>query len=311
MGGLSFGSDPEFMLMKDGAEEPALTSAIKVLRNHGKTNKLPIAGSQAMFYDNVLVEFNIDPGHTLADFMHNFSTCLNFASKALAEKDCSLKAQASAVFPASECDDEEAFVFGCDPEFCIYHMSPEGAIVPMEPPSLPQGNTFRSCGGHIHLGHPIATIERGNPPIVVKLMDAFVGATALLIDKDKTSAERRKLYGGAGTHRITPYGLEYRTLSNFWLATPLLTEIIYKLSRIVIQQALTNPEVIDHLIKPKELQALINTGNVSDASALYAKTRRFMPHELQFLIEQAQERNHLERIEYEWEDHLIPLQAAA
>jgi Phage phiEco32-like COOH.NH2 ligase-type 2 len=299
MGGITFGSDPELIIVKSDSEE--LKSAIKVLKGHGKYNKLPITASQAMFYDNVLLEFNVDPAHTLAEFRTNLLTCLDFANKVLAEQGCRLETRASATFPESECDDEDAFVFGCDPEYCIYNLSPQGAILPVKPPSLPKGNTFRSCGGHIHLGHPIATVDRGNPPMVVRLMDAFLGATSLLIDQDKSSGARRKLYGGAGTHRITPYGLEYRTLSNFWLNSPMLVEIIYKLTRMVVQLALVSPKIVDSFISPKELQDLINNGRVGDAKALYEKTSKVLPRELQALIEQAQAMK-WQSLEFEWEE---------
>ncbi len=54
-----------------------------------------------------------------------------------------------------------------------------------------------------------------NKPLeVIKAMDIFLGVPSIFLDGDK---ERRKLYGGAGAHRVKPYGVEYRTLSNFWL----------------------------------------------------------------------------------------------
>ena len=302
MSGISIGTDPEFLIVKGSGEQETLASAIKVLKGHGKSNKLPISGDQAVFYDNVLLEFNVNPAHTLAELKVNLKECFDFVWHELSKKGHRIKAQASATFPQDQCDDEEAFVFGCEPEFCIYNMSPEGAILPSSPPSLPKGNTFRSCGGHIHLGHPIATIERGNPPMVVKLMDAFIGSTALLIDHDPTSVDRRKLYGGAGTHRIASYGLEYRTLSNFWLQSPPLVEIIYKLTRMVVQIALTEPTIIDNIIQPKELQELINKGNKGDAVVLYEKIRRVLPHELQNLIDRARD-THWTVMEEEWETY--------
>lgn len=284
----TFGSDPEVLLVDKNTQLPI--SAIRLLPEHGKSNKLQIPDGQQMFYDNVLLEFNVKPASTFTEFEENLSQCLSFADKFLRVKDVKLMIQASASFPESECEHPEANVFGCDPEYNIYKRTPEGLIMRIEPPVVT--TTFRTCGGHIHVGHPFATMDKkkgGDPPLVVKLMDAFVGNTALLLDKDPTSQARRKLYGGAGTHRVASYGLEYRTLSNFWLVSPRLVKIMFQLTRQVIELAISKPDVIDHIITPTELQEIINTGNVDDAEILYDKISSNLAWELQESIAQHSE----------------------
>lgn len=263
-----------------------LVSAITAFPGASKHNKLRVDDDQFIFYDNVLLEMNVRPAKTLRDFLSSFSQCYDFAQKELAKKGLHLITKASAKFPLSECEDLEACVFGCDPEYCIYKLTEDGKIMRVEPPALPMGNTFRSCGGHIHIGHLIATVEHGRPANVVKLMDGFVGVTALLIDKDPSSAARRKLYGGAGTHRVSSYGLEYRTLSNFWWASPRYVEVIYNLTRFVVQQALTNPDVVDKHIDDNSLQDIINKGKVDEASEFYKKVSPLLPYELQGRIDE-------------------------
>lgn len=54
-----------------------------------------------------------------------------------------------------------------------------------------------------------------HPLDVVKAMDLFLGVPSVLMDEGE---ERKQLYGKAGAHRPKPYGVEYRTLSNFWIA---------------------------------------------------------------------------------------------
>ena len=55
---------------------------------------------------------------------------------------------------------------------------------------------------------------------VIYMLDLFLAVPAIFMDTDKTSKERRTMYGFAGSHRETDYGLEYRPLSAFWLGSP-------------------------------------------------------------------------------------------
>ena len=68
--------------------------------------------------------------------------------------------------------------------------------------------------GHISIGWDNPTQEQQLD--AVKAMDATVGLASLLLDPD---TERKKLYGKAGCFRFREYGIEYRTLSNFWIKT--------------------------------------------------------------------------------------------
>lgn len=282
--GLTFGSDPEFVIV-DGNLNPQ--SAIKVFPGHGKESKIQV-GDQAIFYDNVLLEFNLRPARTLMEFKANFKECLNGTEKILRKKNLYLLSKASLEFPALECEDDDACVFGCEPEFCIYNRTDEGKIMRVDPPVMEPGSTFRSCGGHIHIGHVMANWETGgDPATVIKLMDAFVGVASVFLDKDMTSTARKKLYGGAGSHRVTPYGVEYRTLSNFWLSDPRITEVIYKLTRLVIEKTLTNPTIIDGVIDLPSLQKLVNEGTPAQAWDFYHYAlENTLPFELQTLVSQ-------------------------
>jgi len=103
---------------------------------------------------------------------------------------------------------------------------------------------FRSAGGHIHLG--TYNISKDCPikhdqKLLVDLLDRILGNTCVLIDRDEANIERRKLYGQAGEYRITTQwegtvherkGVEYRVLSNFWLASYQLMSMVYGLARM-------------------------------------------------------------------------------
>lgn len=234
---LSFGSDPEFVLLDKNGE---YKSAIGIV-NGTKEKKVDLGGGHKMFYDNVLCEFNVKAGYNEDEVIHNFSDLFRRASKAL--HPFILKPQASHTFPAKETQHADARVFGCEPEFCAYEMTQ------LNPPTCEPGNNFRSAGGHIHLGYtedaypllaPVANkdtededrTERDWGRVwVVRMMDLFVGLPSLFVDHDPTSASRRKLYGKAGSHRPKEeYGVEYRATSNFWLQSPRLTSLVYRLS---------------------------------------------------------------------------------
>jgi len=58
-------SDPEVLLIDKSTELPV--SAIRLLPEHGKSNKIQISDSQQMFYDNVLLEFNVKPASTFTE----------------------------------------------------------------------------------------------------------------------------------------------------------------------------------------------------------------------------------------------------
>ena len=66
--------------------------------------------------------------------------------------------------------------------------------------------------GHISIGWDDFTQEQQVD--MIKAMDATVGLESVLLDDD---TERKKLYGKAGCFRFCAWGIEYRSLSNFWI----------------------------------------------------------------------------------------------
>ena len=66
--------------------------------------------------------------------------------------------------------------------------------------------------GHISIGWDDFTQDQQLD--IIKAMDATLGLESVLLDDD---TERKKLYGKAGCFRFREYGIEYRSLSNFWI----------------------------------------------------------------------------------------------
>lgn len=70
------------------------------------------------------------------------------------------------------------------------------------------------------------------PDLVIPMMDILVGIPSVLIDRDPDARIRRLVYGKAGCFRWQPHGLEYRTLSNFWLRSYWLMSLIMGQARL-------------------------------------------------------------------------------
>lgn len=165
---------------------------------------------------------------------------------------------------------------GCQPSMNIYEPDAKLGIDPAT-------YKWRSAGGHIHIGHNL----RGGDPLInrlsdiVPLLDVLVGNTSVLIDRDPLAAQRRKVYGRAGEFRLPSYGLEYRTLSNFWLRAPQLHSLMFELARLAFQTAVNStprpkwdcsvyPPTFKDLIEPEvnfagELMSCVDIGDVREA----------------------------------------------
>ena len=55
-----------------------------------------------------------------------------------------------------------------------------------------------------------------------------------MIDRNPLQKERRKLYGMAGEYRLPAHGIEYRTLSNFWLRSPVLADFVAQMAGMCV-----------------------------------------------------------------------------
>lgn len=119
---------------------------------------------------------------------------------------------------------------GCQPSLNIYGPAP----ITVETTTYP----VRSAGGHIHLGlwdtYHCERLKHLPMERLVGLFDILVGLPSVLLDRDPRAAERREVYGRAGEYRIQPHGIEYRTLSNFWLRSYPLMSLMTALMRMAL-----------------------------------------------------------------------------
>jgi len=219
------GADPEFMLVDDKGH---IHSAIGIVEGTSE-QRLKIKSHQ-FYYDNVLAECAIAPGNSRKKVIDSFRECFEIYAAIVEEHKLKLLPRAFHEYDESELKHEDARRVGCSIDRCAYK------VQDTEPPKdIIAKSNIRSGGGHLHLGSQSVLEEWCffTAPTVV-LMDLFLGFPSLYIDHDPTSAARRKIYGQAGRYRIKEYGLEYRTLSNFWLASPKLVGLMYDLSEFVL-----------------------------------------------------------------------------
>jgi hypothetical protein len=139
-------------------------------------------------------------------FIKNINDTLNFLTQAVKDvHGLSISHLSAASFPKEELLNPAALEFGCDPDFNAWTLA-------CNPRPKAVDETLRSCGGHIHIGFDK---EKADEISVIKMMDMHLGVPSVLMDKD--GDRRRVLYGGPGAFRSKSYGVEYRTLSNFWI----------------------------------------------------------------------------------------------
>jgi hypothetical protein len=212
----TFGSDPEFLLVKNNRPH----SAIGVVQ--GTSDNRITVNDHQFYYDNVLAECAIKPGNSKNEVLDNFRECFSIYADMV--RPLRMTTVAYARFPKDQLRHEDARKVGCAIDNCAYEQKQ------MEAPkdAIEKGDS-RSCGGHVHLGSDLLASNGPEPVLQIFLLDLFVGVPSLYLDRDPTSHLRRLIYGAAGRYRNKDYGVEYRSLSNFWLASPRLTGLVYDL----------------------------------------------------------------------------------
>ncbi|MCA2570680.1 hypothetical protein [Microcystis sp. M42BS1] len=239
----TIGCDPEVFLF-DGKK---VRSAIDKIGG-SKTLPKDYGDGIALQEDNVAVEWTIPPVTNVDDFIRYNTLALQKIEEQARKFNLSVKIVASCTLPKEELIDPRAQEFGCEPDF--------NAWLREQNPRPKAGNKLlRSAGGHVHIGGIKDVQEKET---AVRLMDILAAVPLSYLDKD---TRRMQLYGKAGCFRFKPYGVEYRTLSNYWTRSP-------ELMRFVFNAAKTAAEVASDPILAQEVdgigqyvQAAINDGD--------------------------------------------------
>ena len=236
---MSLGCDPEFFFTKEGN----VCGSEKVLHKNGLVIDNSYSSSGKIIRDGVQAELNPRPNTCRANLAMEISRCFETLYEKIKEdKSISLEFSQVVKISKKELDSlsKKSKEFGCAPSNNIYtqkenKVSVDGSIY-----------KYRLAGGHIHMGrfcgnysNPESMNFRINkaistPERLVPLLDILLGNTCVLMDKDPNAKKRRKLYGQAGDYRTPKHGLEYRTLSNFWITAYPLMSFVMGMTRFAI-----------------------------------------------------------------------------
>ena len=218
----NLGLDPEvFVARKDGS----LLPAFEFLPEKRPSNK--------EFWDGYQAEFLVWAGGCIAQRVDSIQERLRAITRKFPEGASFMPQDVVGIdLKAAKLLPERYTMLGCDPS---YHIYGDQADIPEDGCELP----YRFAGGHIHFGADWIIGDKPRITQMVKDLDKIlavwsVGAAASW----ESSKVRRRYYGLAGEFRTPAHGLEYRTLSNFFLSAPEIAHITLEIARMAVRSSL-------------------------------------------------------------------------
>lgn len=252
------GADPE-MFVADGS---GIIPGVGLIGG-SKNEPLPVKDG-AVQEDNVLAEFNIKPANSEDEFVSHIHSVVSQLAARIAPM--TLRVASSHLFDSQVLKDAgpQAMEFGCEPDYNAWTTGVNRSPNP--------DSNLRTAGGHVHVsfdngGDEYAAFKVG------AMMDYYLGIPSVLLDDDN---ERRKMYGSAGAIRPKDYGVEYRTLSNFWLNSERMMRWVYRNSKLAVEnveQVMSMREAVSSAV----VQDTINTGDKKQAALIIDQLSIPMP----------------------------------
>lgn len=244
------GADPEVFLKNVINGE--IVSAEGLI---GGTKEQPLAITKKghnVQEDNVMAEFCIPPASNQDDFFHSINFMINYL-RANTPTELDVAILPSARLDKKYLKSKQALTFGCDPDFNAHTYS-----INESPDSK---SDLRTAGGHIHVGYQSPDEETSVQ--IIRNMDLYLGLPSIIMDSD---SERRKMYGKAGAFRMKAYGVEYRTLSNFWLKDEEHIKWAYNNTLLAVKDTF-NGKYLDDKLADDVVDA-INNNDVASAAEI-------------------------------------------
>ena len=243
---ITVGCDPEVLVQGLMGEMRSIIGLIGGTKMEPKP--IPELGEGfAVQEDNVAMEFNVPPASDAKTFSDNIGKTLDFLGATVKGKYGLNLCRVSAVsFPPMELMDPRAQEFGCTPDFNAWTGK-------TNPRPEAEDKNLRSCGGHVHVGYDVQKVD---PEKAIRFMDLYLGVPSVLMDD---GALRKQLYGKAGAFRYTSFGMEYRTLSNFWIFEDALRSWVFRNTEKAVNAAVVQPEFRD-----EDGRAIVDAINSND-----------------------------------------------
>lgn len=250
---VKLGSDPELFIINSKTNE--VVSSIGLIPGEkGKPWTEGLPEGYGLEIDNILAEFNIPPCSTKEEWIHHMNFMKDFIRDFVKKvnQDYDLMHKASAHVDPKILNNPIAQLFGCSVSYNAYTESPN---------PRPEGDktNIRSAGVHLHVSYDDPNIFESI--LLVKYFDVYMGIPSVVIDPD---TDRRSLYGKAGDFRGCVYGVEYRSLSGFFLKDDKTLGFMWDQAMKAIDAYNNCVEIPDGDI----VQDIINTSNVDAAKQI-------------------------------------------
>lgn len=284
----TLGGDPEFFVAD---KKNIILASDKFFP--GKDNPLkvpsfasePKPGENKIFFDGIQGEIAIAHNRCREYIAGNIARCMKVVMKQIGQNNhIVLQPAARVTKTVINSADPEARIFGCMPDFNAYTLTTN--TEEMDATTHP----FRYAGGHIHMGISSPYLKKSNSEFkmarteeghikIIKTLDMFLGILSVLLDNGKGAKQRRTKYGKAGCFRPTPYGIEYRTLSCWWLKSPITVSLVYAFARIAWNlEIMGYTNIIRNKIKCDEtkIRGIVDSGDRKAAKEVWESLRPYL-----------------------------------
>ena len=198
-----------------------------------------MASESTIYWDGFQAEWKYSGGEFclnlfVHDTQHQLKRLLRYARKYNEKATLSLQNVVAIPQALLKSAPEQYVALGCEPSFNAYGSKPDSM-------DNPRKLKIRVAGGHMHFGGWSRAMGSASFVHTIKVLDSIVGIWAVGAAQNIDVPLRRKYYGLAGEYRLPKYqysrGLEYRTLSNFWLCHPRIMQITFEIARCAINLA--------------------------------------------------------------------------
>jgi len=261
----TLGTDLEFFVFS----ENKIISADRIFPHSDNREWVGAFGS--VYFDSIAGEINPRPNISRIGLVHNIQRCLNHAYLTASKKYKNIN-----FLPAASVKITPETIEGTH-ETCrhFFHFHPDTNIYNNKSTFCPDELMTRFAGGHIHIGfkgmeyQPIMEDKKEN---LIQILDAVLGIMSVAMSFGWEEQQRRKYYGAAGNYRDQIHGIEYRTLSTFWMTSPELVLTIMGIARDCLTICLHNKDVeFLQMFDQKEVVDTINNTKVEKAKEIYTE----------------------------------------